>query len=448
MATQTPTRIVVREYERIRIGPRWDSSSKTITHQQANQLEAYQQSSGKELFDIHRSFIKAKSWVGSIGIGNYCIDVVPKIDSAGRDLDEIPCMENLLHMVSACGDLPFSEAEAANLARSGKPLVLAFMETYVNNLSVEWRRGRIQDYVSVEENRPFLKGKLLFSEQLRRNLIHKERLFTRSDEFISDNPYSRVLKAALRLCGEQLAGNRVARNARALLPEFDGVSDIASIPRDTTNVATDRRFYRFDKLLRLARMIIDGFSPAAGMDRQAIYSLMFDMNIIFEKYIAAELRRSLAGYELKVSPQITGRHLLRERGGRPRFLLRPDIGIKRNNEIELIIDTKWKRLDESACNFNISQADIYQVYAYGKEFDSPRVILLYPRHSDIPARLTEYQHNYRPDETPKEIVIATVDVSRPLGKANHRNTLREELRDLVLNQRDSILQSEAGGGFT
>lgn len=433
MSRGIPNRLVVREFERIRIGDCWDPAEKTISSRQASQLELYQQGTSRKLFDIHHTSIKARNWVGSIGIGKYCIDVVPKIDSAGQDLDENLCMANLMHMVSACGDIPFNEVEAAKLAHTGKPLVLAFMETYTNTLAPEWRKGQIRDYVAIEENRPYLKGKLLFSEQFRRNLIHRERLFTRSDEFICDNQYTRLLKAALRLCSEQLVSDRVARKAKSLLPEFDEVEDVSYYSNDIPTIKVDRRFARFDKLLHLAGMIIGGFSPVASWSRQAVYSLMFDMNQVFEKFIASEFKRSLLGQGYAVSTQMSGRFLLREKGGRPRFLLRPDIGIRRRGEVVLIIDTKWKRLDESIYNFSISQSDVYQVYAYGKEYDSPRVILLYPRHGNLPMQLTEYHHNAKSGEKPKEIAIATVDVSCPLSSATSRRVLREELLSLVLN---------------
>jgi len=48
-------------------------------------------------------------------------------------------------------------------------------------------------------------------------------------------------------------------------------------------------------------------------------------------------------------------------------------------------------------------------------------------------QLTEYHHNAKPGEKPKEIAIATVDVSCPLSSATNRKALREELLSIVLN---------------
>ncbi len=42
------------------------------------------------------------------------------------------------------------------------------------------------------------------------------------------------------------------------------------------------------------------------------------------------------------------------------------------------MDTKWKVLSADKANYGISQADMYQMYAYQKKYISENVTLLYP----------------------------------------------------------------------
>ena len=43
------------------------------------------------------------------------------------------------------------------------------------------------------------------------------------------------------------------------------------------------------------------------------------------------------------------------------------------------MDTKWKKLiDNENKNYGISQADMYQMYAYSKFYDATDIWLLYP----------------------------------------------------------------------
>lgn len=61
------------------------------------------------------------------------------------------------------------------------------------------------------------------------------------------------------------------------------------------------------------------------------------------------------------------------------FALKPDIVMKRDGRI-VILDTKWKELDgkENGSNYGISQADMYQMYAYSKKYGTSEIWLLYP----------------------------------------------------------------------
>ena len=64
---------------------------------------------------------------------------------------------------------------------------------------------------------------------------------------------------------------------------------------------------------------------------------------------------------------------------RHQFALRPDIVMTDNVGHIVILDTKWKKLiDNSRFNYGISQADMYQMYAYSKKYNTNNIVLLYP----------------------------------------------------------------------
>jgi len=155
---ESPNRIVIREYDSLAIGQRWDTIRRMISRSQALAIEHFQQRKNIRYFDIGISSIKATNWVGSFGIGHHCIDVVPKIDLPSDQDGTCQTMENLLYMIATAGLVPVSSAEVARLARSDKPLIVAFMDLYVRELSREWHRGPIRRYMRLEMNRPFLRA--------------------------------------------------------------------------------------------------------------------------------------------------------------------------------------------------------------------------------------------------------------------------------------------------
>ena len=66
------------------------------------------------------------------------------------------------------------------------------------------------------------------------------------------------------------------------------------------------------------------------------------------------------------------------------FALRPDIVITRDDGSQIILDTKWKSLvDKPRLNYGISQADMYQMYAYSKKYKTPEIWLLYPVNKEM-----------------------------------------------------------------
>lgn len=71
-----------------------------------------------------------------------------------------------------------------------------------------------------------------------------------------------------------------------------------------------------------------------------------------------------------------------------KFLLRPDIVItrKRDNAI-FICDTKWKLLSNKKVNWGISQADMYQMYAYQKKYNAKNITMLYPITEQISQKI-------------------------------------------------------------
>lgn len=49
------------------------------------------------------------------------------------------------------------------------------------------------------------------------------------------------------------------------------------------------------------------------------------------------------------------------------------------------MDTKWKVLSDAKPNYGISQADMYQMYAYQKKYSAENVTLLFPFTEKISA---------------------------------------------------------------
>jgi hypothetical protein len=67
------------------------------------------------------------------------------------------------------------------------------------------------------------------------------------------------------------------------------------------------------------------------------------------------------------------------------------------------------------------------MYAYGKEFDAPLVVLIYPRHGTLNDTIDEYSHHKFVDNKERQIIVRTVDVSQPMNQLESVRNLRSDL---------------------
>lgn len=406
----------LREYESASIGPVWDATRKVIPPGVVAEIERLQAELGAGYLEVSRRYVKAQNYVGVIGVGDRCIEVLPKTD----DTDDA-ARRRLLEMMSLGGTLPHLEVGIADLAESAPCLLDVFMQAFTRQLALEWRRGRICSYQKTDENRTHLRGKLLFHQQLCSNRNRPERFFTRADQFITDVPPSRLLKCGLDVCLLHGMADKTRRTANTLIAEFEDVSSWGFTDVELDAIEPDRRIERFAPLLTMAKHLVRG-RVADRPGGAATFSLMFDMNEVFEKFVGC-LLRSACPVPYRAYLQSSGRSLA-VRDGKPKFQLRPDVVVRHGPHFSLLVDTKWKLLDATKSHEGVRQSDMYQAYAYAREFTCPHVILLYPRFGDLGGEVATYQLSPG-EESSSRITIRTVDVAQPA------KIVRAELQLLV-----------------
>lgn len=128
------------------------------------------------------------------------------------------------------------------------------------------------------------------------------------------------------------------------------------------------------------------------------------MNDLFEAFVGRCTQVALT--PRRVDLQRQDRHALEEKGI-GLFALKPDIVV----DDDVVIDTKWKRLDAARTTLGVDQSDVYQMLAYARAYNARRVILLYPWHEDLPE--AGVARRWRVSRSRTDFHIATVDVGDP-----------------------------------
>jgi 5-methylcytosine-specific restriction enzyme subunit McrC len=227
-----------------------------------------------------------------------------------------------------------------------------------------------------------LKGKLKIGEQIKHNTIHKERFFVEYQEFSSDRVENRLIKTTLGYLYKKSKSNRNQQRIREFLFVFDEIKSSHDIKTDFSKVRLNRQMKDYEQVLLWCKTFLleNSFSPYKGDD--VAFALLFDMNLLFESYVGDYLKKK----GLDVSLQDKGKHLVEEP---KKFALKPDIVIKHENKI-IVADTKWKIIKEEK---DISQSDMYQLFAYGKKYKNQQLYLIYPTSSEKELELFyEYEN--------------------------------------------------------
>ena len=309
--------------------------------------------------------LQARSYVGVVVTpSGLVVEILPKTvsgnDEAAREREQ----RVLVTMLGVLPQFSFRLFRQGLLATGDMPLLEVFLHCFVQEVTLLVRRGVASDYVSVEENSRFLRGRLLVAQHLRHNAAHRERFYVRHDEFLPNRPENRLIKAALLLA---LRLSRNAHNRRLCklnLRAFEAVPPSTQVDADRTRCRRDRNLRHYDTALVWCGILLDGKTPVPAAGRLKCFSVLFSMHSLFEKYVATVLRKRLdpEGWKLRENPR--DHSLVEGHNGQPLYTLKPDL-ILRREQAFVVADTKWKRIKKAG---DISRDDLLQLFAYSEKY--------------------------------------------------------------------------------
>lgn len=221
------------------------------------------------------------------------------------------------------------------------------------------REQPIHVYRHFEESAPVLRGRMNISRQLSRIHQAPHVIECDVDQLDPNNMYNDVLKwAAFELA-------RLARD-KDLRQRLESLK--LSLPGDPERAFAFKhlrlvpppQFQIWTDALELAHLLASGMALSTLGGRRSGYSLMFNMERAFERFVEVSLARSLvtAGNQDAASRQEWSKYALPNfKGGRPLYC-RPDNIIRRHGNPVVIVDAKYKLLDEELWLPNVEQTGV------------------------------------------------------------------------------------------
>ena len=353
-----------------------------------------------------RRHIRVKNYVGVVETKQgVVIEILPKTyKSNGIEESSVKESKNLLlRLLKALKDSPFINLNLAHLKEVNNfPILEIFITTYLDELGILFSKELRGDYSAVEENVKFIKGKLLLSEHIKKNSYKKSLFFCSHDVFSENIAPNRLIKSTLyRLLNTTKLNNNKSRIIK-FLDALENVDFSVSVDADLNYCKNHHRFLKtYGNLILWSEIYLKNKSFTNFHGGSINQAILFPMEKLFENYIAHLIKRYCDGFTIQTQDKkysLVGQKINESDGDfkLPKFPLRPDIVIDSD---KIIIDTKWKLLTNNTKKYDIQEADIYQMHAYGRRYQSgnhenkpPRLGLIYPKNPDFKSSLMQMRY--------------------------------------------------------
>ncbi len=361
--------ITLFEHQRLKLNQR--IRDVIVDESLINSLERFY-GNGLPYYELIHKGVQFKNYVGVIQIGNTLIEVLPKADKTKNNKNDVnEWRKILIDMLRAVHGFEVKAPSSSNLNISKNSVLDLYFELFLTETEYLLRKGLVKKYRKTKNNITALKGRMLFSKQISKNLVHKERFFSEYTTYDTEHILHIIIYQTLLILKRINTNSALTSRICSLLLNFPEMPIIKINQASFDSVKLNRKTNDYRKAIEIARLILLHYHPDLSNGRNDVLALMFDMNLLWEQFVIVSLRKNKA---LNVKGQ-SKKYFWKPDGGRKRTI-RPDITLS-HDEKNYIIDTKWKLVERKP-----SMDDVRQMYAYHQYFNAEKVALLYPGKAD------------------------------------------------------------------
>lgn len=408
--------LTIVEHQSISIVESSNGNDLSITHKQAALLEKIEHKLPKGSLSWRHKAVKFSQYCGLIRLGDLHFEILPKV--YGLENEPGATRLELVKMLRKAGFLKAMPAGSASISTQKHTLLDIFIAHFCEQLKNALIQGMSRQYRIVEDNIGVLRGKLVTSQQLRSNLAHKERLYCAYDELSEDILLNQTIKFTLKLLLRLCRSSSIKQTLSQLLMSFDDVADKSVTIQSVDALILDRTNTSFHQVIDQCKMFIKGMNPDLYSGNFESFALLFDMNQLFEKWVASVMKPLAWQHGYQLREQGPKRYLaMREDIEKKVFQMKPDITlVDGQKNVVMIFDVKWKLLDGDDKKLGISQADLYQLNTYATQYGVKSVALVYPRQQGLSS---SYKLSLLGENDIKvSVVVLDVNESSNSGKDN------------------------------
>ena len=270
-------------------------------------------------------------------------------------------------MLNFCHHIKVDSVSEAALEKRYNSILDLYFQLFLDEVKYLLRKGLIKQYRKNASNLNVVKGRIIFTEQIRKNYIHQERVYTEHQVYDTENLYNQVLLRSLTILNLISSNPSIKDQIHRIKLDFPEIQQVQITQTHFSRLKENRKTKPYQNALQIAKMIILNYSPDIRSGGENMIALLFDMNKLWEEYIYRVLQKS-PNSDFEISFQNSDSFWENK-------TIRPDLVLNRKGTNEkYIIDTKWKIVDAQ----NPSDDDLKQMFAYNIYWNTGKSILLYP----------------------------------------------------------------------
>jgi len=328
--------------------------------------------------------IQVKNYVGFLQKGKTKLQVLPKIYSGNKiENDEIEDSMSFLFRLLAWSDyFSFKDLDELDISIRKKDAFEIFIRIFIQKFLKEFNRSPHYEYITQIENQQIIKGKILFTETIKRNSHSWHKHIVEFDEFSIDNKLNQLFKfVILELIKSTDDGQNkmMLRQGIVLLEEVSTLNISAEF---FNCIQFNRQNQRFKSLFNFAKLFFFNNQPGLSTGKEKTFSFLIPLNLLFENAVKVFLQNIGSKNEnLKIDYH---KHIsFGNEDGENRFILEPDFllkerGIDNKWKTIAVLDTKFKYPFNEQGKAAIKDSDLYQLTTYASAFKTDLIFVIYP----------------------------------------------------------------------
>jgi len=329
--------------------------------------------------------VKTTSFCGSLKVDEKEILILPKIS---KDSDQN--LRVFMFMILYSYDIKNIE----NFQNS-EDMFEVFIDLFSKNLlKLINQTGLYKEYISIQSENSFLKGKLILKNYILKTATDNK-FFCEYDEFSINHKLNQFFSYTVKRL-------KLLSKKRTDFIKLEKIfSEVDSIFQE--DVSFNHLNIRFKESYDLAKFLLKNLTKTK-VKHSNTFSFMFDMDILYENFVS-KLFTEVSDAQLQ-KVQFFGN-----------LKLEPDIVLD-----NLIIDLKYKIFKH-----DVKKDDKYQIYIYGNNFEIPNGMLLYPKHLGNFKKILNLGKN----EHKVNLVVQSLDLDSDLDYRDYIEEMKIRVKDIL-----------------